>query len=246
MTLRDVRRMLALSAMLAWSVPVTTQSLPAPTALRSPLASSSAVQLTWTGAGPFVVERRADAKTFATIGRTSDAAYTDAAIDPFATYVYRIRTARGADGGPGGEQLSPPSNEITVGPPPAGFSTVVKAAKGKEGDFASHIAVALDGNGDPAIAYMVLRADDTKAHLHFVAWNRATYQWRPPVRVAVAGSIDAHLDDLGVSLARDASTGTLLIAYQTGDGDGRGVSLAASIDAGSSWKTETIRRADDS
>jgi len=52
---------------------------------------------------------------------------------------------------------SAPSNEVTVGPPPYGFNQVVAAPSGIEhaSYFGVGLSMTLDGNGDPALAYVI-------------------------------------------------------------------------------------------
>ena len=77
---------------------------------------------------------------------------TDSQIDAFATYIYRVRATDAANA------FSAPSNEVTVGPPPVGFSSIVAAPKAmQEHDpqqFAGQLRMVLDANGDPAFAYI--------------------------------------------------------------------------------------------
>ena len=53
-------------------------------------------------------------------------------------------------------RIAAPSNEVTVGPPPYGFNRVVALPAGVEnsGYFGVGLRMALDGNGDPALAYV--------------------------------------------------------------------------------------------
>ena len=211
-----------------------------PTALAAVSASRSRVELSWQGsASDFIVERKPLGGMYATHGRATATTFADAKVDPFATYVYRVRSIRDT-------VTSAPSNEITVGPPPTGFSTIVAAtSKGDEDGFGKHPATTLDDNGDPAAAYNVLRAEGINAHLFFVSWDRARYRWNVPVRVDVSGEVDTSGDDRGISLARDVSTGLFAVAYQKGRADGRGVWLATSTDRGVTWKTEAVQPVDD-
>src|SRR4051794_34479233 len=93
----------------------------APRDLHATSATSRQVQLAWTavsGAAGYIVERKPLGGQYPTVipAPVTEAAWNDSGIDAFATYVYRVRVA------PAGKQAS---NEITVGPPPVGFSTAV-------------------------------------------------------------------------------------------------------------------------
>lgn len=255
----DHRRSCRRGAVLLWAVLVPSlafgqgAALKPPTGLVAQSATKSEVGLSWNGeGGNFIVERKPLGGTYSSAGRSTAMFYSDQKIEQFATYVYRVRSFREVDAPakPGGKDLqtSAPSNEITVGPPPVGFSLVVKTPAGREDAFGKHLSLALDANGDPCVAYNFLRADgpDSKdAHLFFAAWDRATYRWKAPVKVDTPGEVDTTEAVSGVSLAGDAGTSVLAIAYQKGHDDNRGVSVATSIDGGATWKTEVLQPEDD-
>lgn len=94
-------------------------------AVRRPAASRQnanihAVQLEWNGAaGPVAVERT-NGTTWQKIAAAAQANYEDSAIDPFATYRYRV-SANGKS-----------SNEVIVGPPPAGVLNTAPSPKETE------------------------------------------------------------------------------------------------------------------
>src|SRR6202000_1773330 len=105
-------------------------------------------------------------------------------IAPYATYVYRVRTAATAT----------PSNTVTVGPPPLGLLKPPPAPKAKghdSGDYGYRSTLALDSNGDPAFAFLWRDPNATnhpeESQIMFVKWNRALYKWDAPVKVAVVG-----------------------------------------------------------
>lgn len=188
-------------------------TLKPPTALTVASATRSAVALSWTAgdaSSRFVVERKplgaawpapppAKPPASAVITMTVDGAKaTDSQIDAFATYVYRVRATDAANA------LSAPSNEVTVGPPPVGFSSIVDAPKAMQDhdpqQFAGQIRMMLDANGDPAFAYITYdlnndgEADDSE--LSFIAWDRATYRWKAPVQVdGTAGALNRRERD---------------------------------------------------
>lgn len=185
-------------------------------------ASRSAVALTWTAGDTgktFLVERRLlgaawpapGATPSATIATVDATSATDRKIDQFATYVYRVR-GQGAGGA-----LSAPSNEVTVGPPPTGFSLVTPTPKAMQAhdpsQFASVISLALDDNGDPALAYLVNDLDNDgeldDSVLEFVSWNRARYRWNAPVRVATVGNVARSGTRPSLSLAMEGQQAAL-------------------------------------
>ena len=236
-----------------------------PASLAVANATASAVSLTWTAgdaATRFVVERKAagtpwpaaaaatapapgtPAKPTASAIATVDAPKADdTGLDAFATYVYRVRAVGG------GNALSAPSNEVTVGPPPAGFSQVLPTPAAILGhdrnDFAAVIRMAFDGNGDPAFAYLVSDpngdGEPKDTELDFVSWNRARYRWNTPVRLDVVGDVVREPARSPVSLARDASTNRWAVAYMVG---GHELKIAASTD-GAAWTSARVERPPD-
>jgi hypothetical protein len=225
----------------------------APSALTATAATRSAVTLSWTGGDPaaahVTVERKPlgaswtppPASAATVVSKPVDGTtFTDDSIDPYATYVYRVRAAGAA--GP----AAPASNEITVGPPPTGFSQIlaVPATLNDATRFARGFDVALDANGDPAVAYVLVDPNNDNdladSTLHFVSWNRARYRWNAPVLVDTVGETDPDTPRMGLSLARDASTNRLAIAHTlSGDHELR---IALSDDGGATWREVTIAK----
>src|SRR5260370_36004240 len=137
------------------------QSLQPPTNLIVSSATSSAAQLSWTAAQPqapgFIVERKTLNGAYATLpiipdGGVPGVAFVDATIDPFTTYVYRV-SATSLNG------TSTPSNEVTVGPPPAGYS-VAAPVPSRAGFWGQQGQMVLDANGYPALGFVYIVADD--------------------------------------------------------------------------------------
>ena len=142
----------ALAVLLFLPVP---QAVPtAPTGLIAVSATRPVVSLAWTAADPavarYALERKPlgaswtpppEPKPSPIVTTMIDGTEAkDTAIDAFATYVYHVH-AIGAD-----NAQSAPSNEITVGPPPLGFSQVQIAPSTLRdpGQFARGSSVALD------------------------------------------------------------------------------------------------------
>ncbi len=129
------------------------QTPQAPTALSVVSATKSQVQLTWTpgdgAASGYIVERKLLNGNYATALNSTGSTAADTTFDAYTIYVYRIRATS-----PAGQ--SGPSNEVTVGPPPYGFNRPVALPAGIEspGSFGVGLRLALDGNGDPALAYI--------------------------------------------------------------------------------------------
>jgi len=224
----------------------------APSALTATAATRAAVTLSWTAGDAanthFLVDRKPLGTTWtpppaaaAVVSKPVEGTtYADESIDPYTTYVYRVRA--GALSGP----ASAASNEITVGPPPTGFSQIlaVPATVNEPANFARAFDVALDANGDPAVAYLLIDPNNDNdlgdSTLHFVSWNRSRYRWNAPVLVDTVGETDPSTPRMGLSLARDASTNRLAIAHNmSGDHELR---LALSDDGGATWREVTVAK----
>ena len=176
---------------------------------------------------------------FATALNSTGASAADTTIDAYTAYVYRIRATS-----PVGQ--SGPSNEVTVGPPPYGFNRVVAppSSLATSSYFGVGLRMALDGNGDPILAYVFHNPNEdddfSDSALYFVRWNRAAYQWTAPAKVALTGEVDTR-EENALSIARDPSNEMLGIAYEDGTNpEVPRISLALSTDNGASWKIQTV------
>jgi hypothetical protein len=237
-------------------------ALAAPTQLVATVASKTAVSLSWTGPSSparFIVERKAAGAAWPTPGPTAARAggappstptpstiqtvdattANDTTIDAFGTYVYRVRTLGAGDG------VSAPSNEITVGPPPTGFSQVAATPRAMQdhdpSQFGAVLQMTLDANGDPALAYLVSDANNDGAlddsELYVITWNRARYRWNAASRIAVVGDVVRRGSTIPFSLARDASNGRFAVAYMIGQHQ---ISLGLSDDLGVTWTSSVV------
>ncbi|HXT72002.1 MAG TPA: fibronectin type III domain-containing protein [Vicinamibacterales bacterium] len=247
---------LAVAVGLLTAAPASGQTAGAPAGLVASSATRRAVALTWTApdssTSSFVVERKPLGASWtppappavSPIVSTpvTQAAFTDSTIGPFATYVYRVRQL------PASKTPGPPSNEITVGPPPVGFSQILTppASLKDPNQFADCLSMTLDANGDPAVVYFTFdpdnNADNADSTLHFVSWSRAKYRWNPPVKVATVADIASNGLRYGFSLTRDASTGQFGIVHMTGS---REVRLALSADEGVTWSDVSVQMVDE-
>ena len=230
MTFRTCRFPAVLLVLLACSRPSAEQAAAtpagAPTGLTAIAATKNAVSLSWTassGAGTrFVLERKPLGASWAppsppkpspivTMNADGTSARDDR-IEARTTYVYRVR-ALSAAGAP-----SAPSNEITIGPPPVGFTQILAAPPGdSQPGFAAAFSVTLDANDDPAVAYVVedpdANGDPADSTLSFLSWNRASHRWNAPVTIARVGAIDKGTPRSGLSLARDAVANRFGVAF---------------------------------
>jgi hypothetical protein len=222
----------------------------APAGLQITAASKSAISMLWTASTSttitsYTIERSsAGAEAFSQLATgltATTTTYTDAAVDQFTAYTYRVR-AVDADG------ASAPSNEDTAGPPPVGLQVAapVPTDQGKVSEYGTNTSLALDENEDPLVAYVgeyTASATGDTCKLYFVRWDRANYEWKTAVEVdAALGNIDGGFPHKQVSLARDSSNGMLGIAYTVRDDQ---VWLALSTDGGSTWFKERIELNDD-
>jgi hypothetical protein len=227
---------------MAGTLSLMAQAPPGPTGLSVVSATKSQVQLKWTGnntATGYVVERKTLNGSYSTALNSTSATASDNNIDAYTTYVYRVRaTSSGAQ--------SDPSNEVTVGPPPYGFNRA--AAPPPNATYLDHFGIglrmALDSNGDPALAYVFHDPNEDRdfsdSALYFVKWNRAAYQWTTPLRVALTDEVDTGSTH-ALSIARDPSNGMWGIAFQDHtDPDFTRIDLALSTDDGATWKKQTI------
>lgn len=196
-------------------------------------ATAHHVALAWTGtAASWTVERKAGEAQWQKVAASPATSYEDSAIDPWATYRYRVR----ANG-------EPVSNEVVVGPPPAGFLKPSPTPNGVDSNkYGVDTAVALDENGDPAIAFMWLDPngdnDESDDEVRFVRWNRARYAWTEPVKLATVGAIQTQ-NVRPLSLAVDGATGMFGVAYPVAAQEGV-VMLALSKDGGATWNAQPV------
>src|SRR5256885_11474569 len=101
-------------------LPITGAALAqAPTALTVTAATNKRVDLSWTGtASGYSVQRRTLGGAYSTIANVTATTAVDTSIDAYGTYQYQIVATSGS---------TTPSNQVTVGPPPAGFTVAVPA-----------------------------------------------------------------------------------------------------------------------
>jgi hypothetical protein len=207
----------------------------APSSLTVKAATKQKVDLNWTGtASSYKVQRRVLGGSFADVATVSGLSYSDPVPDPSVTYQYQIAVVSGSFS---------PSNNVTVGPPPAGFSLVDPApgAPGSEltGNFGQHLSAILDGNGDPAFAFVFedpnLDSNYSDTQLRFKSWNRAAYKWNDDVILGTIGEPAQYFHPI-VSLAFDASTSTWAVAGETNVGES--VQLYTSAN-GTTWTLKT-------
>lgn len=190
-------------------------------------ATAKAVDLEWPGAAGAVLER-SSTQTFQKIGPADSGHYQDTTIDPFGTYRYRIN-ANGKF-----------SNVVTVGPPPAGVSNAAAVPKGTDPPtYGAATAVALDDNGDPAVAFEWIDpngdGDKSDTEIRFGKWDRAAYKWASTVRVATTGPLeDQNVNP--IALGCDRAAGTLAILAAVGEN----LLYATSSDHGATWKTASL------
>ena len=207
----------------------------APSGLTVKGATSRKIDLAWSGsAASYTVQRRALGGGYGDLATVATASYSDSSVDAYTTYQYQI-VANLTSG------ASSPSNQVTVGPPPAGFTIAAPApSSGEPSNYGYDLSMALDGNGDPAFAFIQQDpnsdGDYSDTQVLFRSWNRVTYNWNPIVKVAVIGDTATYYHNT-LSLAYDASTGVFAIFTEV-NADGA-VKLYTSADGGATWPLKT-------
>lgn len=200
--------------------------------LKAETATTKEIALSWTGSASAEchLQRKAAAPiNWAEVATTKDAHAKDEKVGAYATYTYHATC---------GAQIS---NEVTVGPPPAGFHLIAPKPENRpDSSFGRLVSLALDGNGDPVAAFVYGdpngdgHFEDTQ--IMFVSWDRAAYRWKEPVTVAVVGNYDPRPPVVGVSLAHDSDTGAYGVTWI--DPDNKSLNLALSRDSGVTWKSQ--------
>lgn len=210
-------------------------------------ATKGEVRLHWTALGDnrFALERRtlrgADWKRVGggAAGLRTGVAAVDSTITPSETYVYRVVKL---------PEARSRSNEVTVGPPPPGFSPIAPLPAGANArTFGLFVSLAQDENGDPAVAFLdadirrdgPARTDD--GTLFFSRWDRARYRWTPPYSIDrdINGLVD-FTEMRPVSLAFDPRIRRFGVAYLKGLNR---VFFARSDDGGVNWQPEEVQPA---
>ena len=214
----------------------------APTGLTVKSATSKQVVLNWNGsAASYSVQRAPLGGSYATVGTATGATFTDTTIDAYTTYQYQV--VNGTAG----------SSAVTVGPPPSGITNAAPSplvGTTPAAAYGENLAVALDGNGDPAFAFIW---DDPNNNgnrginpLLFRSWNRAQYQWNPVVKIGVVGDV-ATGGRTVTSLAYDSSANTFAAASETADPNGgTDIQLFVSSDGGATWSAKSTISGSDS
>lgn len=243
---------------LVFVLPATSAALPVPTNFTVNAATNKRVDLNWTaapGTSRFVIERRVlGSNDYAVIATVDTAAYADISFDPFTAYQYRARAIDKA-GKPDPALQSDAANELTVGPPPAGYQIVAAPTKflvdnDSVGNFAHRGAMILDSNEDPAFVYDVIDPTLTSsglAELWFLNWNRGAYRWNPAVRITDSIPV---LSLPSVAFAMDGTTGVWGVFVEASAGAIEGsnqLELWISKDKGMSWsKAYKVTQAEES
>lgn len=222
--------------LILWSAALLPLASPlcgqAPTGLAVKTATNKQVVLTWSGAAAsYSVQRAPLGGTFSTIATATTATYTDNSIDAYTTYQYQVLNGTAASG------------SVTEGPPPAGVTNAAPAplvGATPSTTYGYNIALALDGNGDPAFAFLWDDPNNDGEHndtqLLFRSWNRAKYAWNAVLKLATVADV-ANSSCSVTSLAYDTSTNAFAVASDsfTGPTGQRVIVLYVSTDGGATW-----------
>jgi hypothetical protein len=121
---------------------------------------------------------------------------------------------------------------------------LVAPPRAKPENFAAHLCLGSTLSGDPLLAFVAYDLDqdgDFSDSTLFVApYDPSTLDWAEPIPVALVGDTRGPVERKQVSLALDASTHTLGVAYANHGPDGDHVFLALSSDGGKTWQTNRI------
>jgi uncharacterized protein (TIGR03437 family) len=105
-------------------------------------------------------------------------------------------------------------------------------------NYGDDAALTLDGNGDPAFAFLYddpnQDGDAGDTQLLFRSWNRAQFTWNPIVTVFNPSDI-ANTGRNSVSIAYDSSTSTYAIASEFNSANVYGIKVYVSTDLGKTW-----------
>ncbi len=239
-------RAFSLFLILLFSSSLFSQTPPA--SLNATSATNSQVALSWTAGDNsttgYILQRRTLGGSYVDLLNSTTPSAIDKTIDAYTTYQYRVLATSSSS------SRSQPSNEITVGPPPVGFSSVAPAPSADNGhpNYGRNVRMVLDQNGDPAIAFLINDpngdGDYSDSKLVFIGWSRTQYKWRPIVDIAITGDVSGSGNGTApISIARDASTNRLGIAYPVVTPSNYRIDLATSTDNGASWKTQQVMSA---
>jgi len=129
--------------------------------------------------------------------------------------------------------------------PPSGF-TVISTPPIDDGNanYGQIPRLVLGANGSPLVSFLWRYpngnlTNDTST-LYFTAWIPATNRWSTPVQVAVTGNTAVNGgSDVAQSLAYDASTNTIGIAYYPAT-DPNNIYIALSTNGGATWTSQAV------
>ena len=211
---------------------------PAPVRLNVVSATRTQVRLSWSALGnnQFRVERKPyGTATWVAVGgaaRTglrTGTSLSDATISPQTTYVYRVVKL---------PESQSKSNEVTVGPPAPGFTSVYPVPAARPTEYARFVGMTTDQNGDPLIAFIHHWQTGTGNHadtLYVLRWDRATFRWyRPLILDDNLADLEDSDTDRKVVMARDSQTGAVGILYRANHST---IRYAESRDNGVTWQT---------
>lgn len=219
-----------------------TNNAKLPTILRVVSADKTQVALAWQPSDEslkkFHVERKelggGEYKIIAKIDGTADPkshnAYVDREIQPYTPYAYRVVPIEPTN-------TAAPSNEVAAGPPLTGYHAI--ASDSSDPKFGQQLAMCLDENDDPALAFIATQRNEAKElvnqELKFIRWSRAQFKWLPAVTIDTLQPTSYSVKQIEISLAYEPISNVFGLVYRSGDT----VWLARSREVGV-WKREPI------
>lgn len=239
-----LRVVLAASFLTCFATSTIAQS-DGPSNLTVTAASRTAVKISWqapanppAGFQGYYVYRRAvsDGPYLAPFNTLVTATtFTDTSFDPTVAYAYRVYSVVN-------NNSQTATSEVMAGPPPAGFSLAAKTPKalqvaGTGECYGQLVSMALDVNGDPAIAFKdecnATSDNRYQTLVYFTGWDRAKYAWKAPVKIDTVHA--QHPSAPEIALAFDASNNRFGVAYLSDIDMIARVSM--SNDNGATWST---------
>ena len=206
----------------------------APTNLAVTSATSTQVQLSWSGtSGNYTVQRAPVGGAFVNIATVSTTLYTDNQIDTYLEFTYQIINA-GTSG--------TASNQVTVGPPPAGLALVAASPAERESgepDIRRECLARVRREWRSGIRVPLWRSQCRQCRLRgtvvFPVLEPDPGAMESPGSGGNPGNVSSGVEST-LALAFDSSTNTFALATMD---IGTNIDLYVSTNGGSTWSLTT-------